>query len=68
MSADVSAMDDRPNATAFYYPDIDVAVATTIDQPLDDETHGAGSNRRKHLDSISECIADALEHERGNPR
>ena len=50
--------------TALYCPDIDVAVATTIDQSLDDEAHAAGANRRKLLNSIAECISDALEHAR----
>ena len=45
--------------TAMYCPDIDVGVATNVDQTLDDDAHGASENRRKLLDGLATVLDSA---------
>lgn len=45
---------------AMYCPDIDVAVATTIDQTLDDDAHGAFANQMKLLSGLAAVLDGAL--------
>jgi D-alanyl-D-alanine carboxypeptidase len=44
--------------TSFYCPDIDMAVSATIDQSIDDESHGANANHRKLMMGLATVMVN----------